>query len=772
MAETHAAPPDCGKRLLPALVDEIAANEPGRIFASVPETVDIADGFTDISYHGFARAVNRCAYWLVHELGECTKQKTILYMGPLDLRYLIIILAVAKSGHIVSMGRMLQALMLTVALQVFFSSHRNSLEAHLSLLENSGCQTILLPSRAPTITKQILEKRPMETVYMPELDFFMNDFDIVETFPFRLTWEEAKDKPFCVLHTSGSTGTPKPVFVTYGTFACNDAHQLIPTLGGKATLIDFLKGKRFFLALPLFHAACLTFSLGFNVFAGVTCVLPPPEPLTASLANQIFTHGNLDGALLAPSLIVDCYNNDQFCVNMVQRLKFLAYVGGTLPEEIGNPLSTRLKLMTLMGSCETALQPLEINDNPSDWQYLTISPFLGHTFRLERDGLYDLVIVRQERYEVFQGVFSTFPGKQEFAMGDLFEPHPQKPESWVFRTRVDDIIAFTTAEKLNPTTMESVISANAKVKSAVIAGQGQFQASLLIEPRIYPTTAADEEQLVKDIWQNIAQANRGCPAHGRIMKGFVLLTNPDKPMPRAGKDTVQRHAVLKLYAEEIKALYDRTKTHSNSASRNDSGVSQAPQKTSKQNIAAKGPTAQTLAAPAASLPNVSETHVPADLNARIEEILIRILPEALRQHLPKALAEIMSNLLSTGSSIQAPIQSSKTSTSSLDRYLPQTHNSAEATEKAPATTLPSESTQTDCLNLRRLIYNTLHDDLVIENVTDDSDLFQCGLDSVQLPSLLQVLNAFLIKSRPGVNLVSAKNVYDNPTVRQIVALVG
>lgn len=45
---------------------------------------------------------------------------------------------------------------------------------------------------------------------------------------------------------------------------CNDAHLLIPKLGGKPTLVNFLKGKRYFLALPLFHAACLTFTIEYN----------------------------------------------------------------------------------------------------------------------------------------------------------------------------------------------------------------------------------------------------------------------------------------------------------------------------------------------------------------------------------------------------------------------------------------------------------------------------------------------------------------------------
>jgi aryl carrier-like protein len=647
----------------------------------------------------------------------------------------------------------------------------------LSLLERSGCQTVLLPSRPPAIIKQILNARHLQTVNTPGVDFFMNNFDSVEPFPFPLTWEEAKNKPFCILHTSGSTGIPKPVFVTYGTFACNDAHQLIPLLGGKPTFINFLKEKRFFLALPLFHAACLTFSLGFNIFSGVTCVLPPPGPLTADIANQIFTYGNLDGALLAPSLIVDCYNNDAYCVNMIQRLKFLSYVGGVLPEEIGNPLSARIKLLTLMGSCETALHPLEINDDPADWQYLTISPFLGHNFRLERDGLYDLVIVRQQQYEPFQGVFSTFPDLQEFAMGDLFEPHPRRPESWVFKARTDDIIAFTTAEKLNPITMETVISANPKVKSAVIGGQGEFQASLLLEPQVYPKTTAKQEQFIKEIWPSIAQANRDCPAHGRIMKGFVMLSNPDKPMPRTAKDTVQRHAVLKLYADEFKALYNNMRPHISAVSNTVHSVFKTPSDARKPHVTAKEPALESSRASPVSLSHCTEMHAPADLDARVEEALSRILPGALANYLQMALTQTLSNFLSTNQPNQTPIQSSKpaTTTTTTTNKQPLTNgHSTDARKNTFNATPPFNISQVQydpISDLRKLMYDTLADNLVIENITDDSDLFQCGLDSVQVPELLNALNAFVIKFKPGVDLIDAKVVYDNPTVNKLMSIL-
>lgn len=95
-------PVDCGKRLLPAVLDEIALTDPERVFASIPQTSKIADGFNDISYRDFARAVNACAWWLKKEIGDHFEPQVLAYLGPLDLRYLIIITAAAKAGHIVS----------------------------------------------------------------------------------------------------------------------------------------------------------------------------------------------------------------------------------------------------------------------------------------------------------------------------------------------------------------------------------------------------------------------------------------------------------------------------------------------------------------------------------------------------------------------------------------------------------------------------------------------------------------------------------------------
>jgi hypothetical protein len=99
---TSEPPVDCGRRLIPKLIDEIACSDPQRPFVSVPRSSDVQEGYEDISYSEFAKAVNRCSWWIEKELGRDEESQTLFYIGPLDLRYLVVLLAAAKTGHIVS----------------------------------------------------------------------------------------------------------------------------------------------------------------------------------------------------------------------------------------------------------------------------------------------------------------------------------------------------------------------------------------------------------------------------------------------------------------------------------------------------------------------------------------------------------------------------------------------------------------------------------------------------------------------------------------------
>jgi non-ribosomal peptide synthetase component F len=87
--------------LPPALLDELAAEHPERVLYSIAKTDKVEDGFQDLNLQIVANAVNRCAHWLKETLGT-ENPRVFCYLGPLDLRYIILVLAAPKAGHTVS----------------------------------------------------------------------------------------------------------------------------------------------------------------------------------------------------------------------------------------------------------------------------------------------------------------------------------------------------------------------------------------------------------------------------------------------------------------------------------------------------------------------------------------------------------------------------------------------------------------------------------------------------------------------------------------------
>jgi thioester reductase-like protein len=210
-----------------------------------------------------------------------------------------------------------------------------------------------------------------------------------------------------------------------------------------------------------------------------------------------------------------------------------------------------------LGSTECGLFPTLKPDDPLDWNYIHLSPVLGQEYRHVSDNLYEQVIVRKPQLEPFQGVFATFPDLQEYRMRDLYSKHPTKDDNiWLYRGRTDDIIVYSTGEKLNPLDMEDIINSNPAVNAALIFGFGHFQSALLVEATSPPSTEAEKQDILNVIWPSVEAANETCPSFGRIHRAMIAFTTVDKPMLRAGKGTVQRKLTTDLYASELDALYE------------------------------------------------------------------------------------------------------------------------------------------------------------------------------------------------------------------------
>ncbi|RYP00943.1 hypothetical protein DL764_006344 [Monosporascus ibericus] len=532
---TQIPPAEVGQRLLPSLVDEIALSDPDRVLYSIAKTKNVADGFHDISAKAFARAVDRCAWYINKNLGSGRDFPTLTYIGPQDAVYAILILACVKTGY-----------------KLLLNSPRLTLEVHLSLFEKTGCNTFLLPPNfSLPVIKQILAARQMRVLELPGMQHWIEVDEPVEPYAYSKPFLEAKSDPFVVLHTSGSTGMPKPIIQTHGTIAPLDAFTALASLGQQSTYPAMCAGTRVYLAFPLFHCAGVSMLLPGSIYSGFTVVLGPFPP-SADVANAIHIHGNVQHSCLAPVTLIELVKDQQHLENL-GRLKQITFGGGPCPQAVGDLISTKTRLLNCLGTTECGVLPIQLCD-PEDWAYMRVSPMLGHEYRYVSEGLYEQVIIRKPELRLYQGIFETFLDLQEWPMKDLYSKH-QTQDAWLYRGRADDIIVFSTGEKLNPLEMESILNANPAVNGALVAGVGRFQSCLLVEAVKPPIDDAEKEALLEVIWPSVQAANKTSPSYGRIHRNMVTFTSVDKPMLRAGKGTVQRQPTVDLYAAELEALY-------------------------------------------------------------------------------------------------------------------------------------------------------------------------------------------------------------------------
>ena len=90
---------DYGRRLLPSVLDELAKHNPDRLYAAIPRTGNISDGFSDVTVADLARCVDFTSRWLEDRVGRSNSFETITYIGVSDLRGVVVFLAAVKCGY-------------------------------------------------------------------------------------------------------------------------------------------------------------------------------------------------------------------------------------------------------------------------------------------------------------------------------------------------------------------------------------------------------------------------------------------------------------------------------------------------------------------------------------------------------------------------------------------------------------------------------------------------------------------------------------------------
>ena len=314
-----------------------------------------------------------------------------------------------------------------------------------------------------------------------------------------------------------------------------------------------LRGLRALVATALSIAAELYHLLGHIIVCDYTIALPPPwVVMTSEILDQIHLHGEVQATIMPTKHFREIAQNPRWLEN-VSRLQYLAYIGAPCLSHIGNTLAAKTRLTTFYGTTEGGAFPSELTD-PEDWEYAHFNSLLPYETRLVCQDLYEIVIVRGENGDAFQGTFKVYPDLPEWRVQDLFSKHLKKGNVWFYRGRTEDLIVSSSGDTFLPQSMEGMIESHPLVAAALMTDRGGAGLALLVEPEAAVTCEEQEHRLLDAIWSSVQSANEICPVEQRIQKRLVVIT---EPMPREATGYPKREMVYELYEKEIDGSYHK-----------------------------------------------------------------------------------------------------------------------------------------------------------------------------------------------------------------------
>ena len=315
MTSRPSPPPDCGKRLLPVVIDEYARDQPERPWASIPiDDWDLTQGYEDVSYGALANAINKLAWYIERTIGRSSNLETIAYLGVPDIRYHMMEIAACKTGH-----------------KVLFSSQLNSLHVHCSLMRQTEC-TALFSAVGVRVDDIMAELPDMVHARIPDLDDLIDVGDRAPPYPYTKTFEEVKFDPYLILHSSGTTGEPKPIMVNHAMTASVDALQMLPDAYGRSQCYELSAvgdGVRFISVTLPYHIMSAQYALNLSVFGGGVFVPGfRHRGVDTTDIYSIIENARVTKAILTPWMMEDIARKPN-AKDYIERFSKVCFGGGT-----------------------------------------------------------------------------------------------------------------------------------------------------------------------------------------------------------------------------------------------------------------------------------------------------------------------------------------------------------------------------------------------------------------------------------------------------------
>ncbi|KAL8651738.1 MAG: hypothetical protein Q9226_004575 [Calogaya cf. arnoldii] len=481
-----------GKRLLPQILDSLASAEPDRTLYSVAAFSGSTHDFCHISARTFAKAVDKTAWWLHDQLGKPASIQPVGYIGPHDIRHILLTYACVKAGY-----------------TALFLSPKNSTQAALAVLEAANCSIWVRPCDQPMLflVESFLQQRPMKVLDLPGINELLAAKD-TESFPYNKTFDEAMRDSFCLLHTSGSTGLPKPISWSHGLIGTMDAVRSLPPAEGDNGLAPWTshwnEGDRIYSAFPMSHGAGLIMNVLLPCLFGLHCIMGPAGVLPSmDLIDYLVDHGKIDIWSMVPSL-VDELGETPDVLAKFKSSKFICASGGPVSPTSAGKVNSVIRVLNLTGTTE-GLFIGNLVVAREDWLWFAFHPFSGFQFKEIEPGIYEHWVHRNEHWSLFQGIFHTFPAENSINLKDLYVKHPTKPNLWAFKGRSDDIVVLSNGYKISPLDTEALVATHPAIEGCLLIGAGKPQAALLIELK---DGSIKDDELLDSIWLTVEKANK------------------------------------------------------------------------------------------------------------------------------------------------------------------------------------------------------------------------------------------------------------------------
>ncbi|KAJ5674190.1 NRPS-like enzyme [Penicillium macrosclerotiorum] len=551
---------DPAGKLIPTILDELAANEPDRVYGTLPMSqTGYESGTRTITWRKLANAVNGIARWMTENLGPCENFETISYIGPHDMGHHIVCLAAMKAGY-----------------KGLFISPRYGTVGSVRLMKETGCENLLVSPLADTKTRDALvaEHGNLRSWTLPSL---LDLFEVHQDFPYLKSYEEGKNDPMFVLHTSGTTGFPRPIFYPYKWGVALGQQRHRTAISGYKPLESTWMGKRIVSTTPPFHISFFLVGVILPFYSEATIIYPPATmPPTAKTIAHVAEHLPIDIVSFLPNNVEDLGSDINLQETFIKAgIKSIIWGGGPVAQKPGAAVAKLFNLFTTMGSSEDGIwQAIRREKNWDSYPFngMTFHPDHNIEFRDQGDGLYLAVIVRNSDPQKIQPVFCLFPNLTEYNTKDLFRRHSGSgiDSVWFYHGRTDDMLIFPTGFKWFPGTSEEHIQTGHRdlFEKVLITVTGN-NVVVLLEPTAALRQQMDRAQQSEDkealnelrnttldqIWPTVEDLQRTCPSVVCFTRSRFIFTDADRPLLRTAKGTIRRKVSEELYKDQIEAAY-------------------------------------------------------------------------------------------------------------------------------------------------------------------------------------------------------------------------